>query len=111
MTTRPCLDGLDPEFAAVTVALYPVGGKALAYTDRERREVDTERLERAARKWSSAERLLVEVALALWRGTGAVGLGALVTTLDGAHWQAFADALATRRHADLAGHAPQPVRP
>lgn len=111
MTTRPLVEDLDPEYGAVVAALHPVGGKALCYTDTDRREVDCDRLERAARKWSSAERLLADVALALWRGRGTVDLGQLVTTLDGAHWQAFCDALATRRRTDVTGHAYGAVRP
>jgi hypothetical protein len=101
--------GADRELAALTCALAPLGGKAAAYVTG--RDVDTTGLARAARKWSSGERLLVDVALALWRGTGPVDLGALVTTLDGPFWQAALDAVAARRGHGLHANASGGERP
>ncbi|MCU1590066.1 MAG: hypothetical protein JWP11_1322 [Frankiales bacterium] len=92
----PLLPTGDSELYSVLVALAPLGDRALQHVDISRREIDVDRL--LGKGWSSGERCLVELALALWSGcTDGFDFTYFAISLGGEFFQAGIDAIAIRR--------------
>lgn len=83
---------MNRELEAVKAVLAPLP-KALRLLDEVKGEFHPEK----AGPWSTGELLLVDVAAALWRGTGEVDLGRLVNTLGGEWLEAVLRGIAIHR--------------
>lgn len=84
----------DHEMAAAVIALSTISGdRGLAAVNVERREIDWNRLDQA---FSSGERVMCDVAFALWRSEGKVDL-ARVAALDPDWFDTVIAAMRARR--------------
>lgn len=91
----------DSEVLSVLVALAPLDARLDRYRNRllNAREFDVE--ECLDNGWSSGERVLIQLAGALWKGRGAVDLGYIAGELGGPFFQAAMDAIAVYGKRDI----------
>ena len=89
----------DPELMSVLIALAPLGDRALSYVNLSRRELDPRITDQA---WSTGERVLVDLARALWTGHGQVDICYIACALgDGRFFHAALNAIAARGRRDF----------
>ena len=88
----------DAELMSVLIALAPLGRRARAYVDVAAREFDPRIHDQA---WSTGERVLIDLARALWKGHGDVDLAYIATQLDGRFFNAAINAIAARGKRDF----------
>lgn len=91
----------DAEVASVLIALAPLDARLDRHRERllTRHEFDVEAV--LDNGWSSGERVLIQLAGALWKGHGQVDLAYIACELGGSFFQAAMDALAARGQRDI----------
>ena len=70
------------KFKAVLSLLEQTGKDFSTWVDTEAQEIDVEGILLSSRKWSSGEKLLVDLALSLFSPSHAVNLNQVFNTLD-----------------------------